>query len=117
MSQRTIREAVAWIGAADGFPAADLDYGAKCTALAEWKAGPLRNAYRAKAKELHPDRNPSPTATAEFQELEEVHRALQGLQPRRPAPQPVFYSVIDMGSATTTGSGFGMGGFTFVWVS
>jgi hypothetical protein len=61
----------------------------------------IKRAYRARAKLLHPDRNPSPQASAEFHALNEAYRVLTdpaarhaydtgrtGHEATRPAPRP-----------------------------
>ncbi len=40
----------------------------------------LKKAYRAKAKQLHPDKNPSPNAEEEFIELQEAYEYLEALK-------------------------------------
>lgn len=43
----------------------------------------IRTAYRKKASALHPDRNPSAQAHAEFQELQEAYEVLSDPERRR----------------------------------
>ena len=43
----------------------------------------IKSAYRKRAAALHPDRNPSETAHAQFQELQEAYEVLSDLDQRR----------------------------------
>lgn len=45
-------------------------------------ADQIKAAFRRRARNLHPDRNPSPNATAEFQHLEEAYRVLNDPEAR-----------------------------------
>ncbi len=63
----------------------------------------IKRAYRRRAQELHPDRNPDPAAEAQFKELSEAHEVLK--DPQKRANYDRF------GSAEGPGpSGFGAGG-------
>lgn len=58
---------------------------------ADASADEIRRAYRRRALELHPDRNPDdPDATRRFQELAEAFAALSGSAKRRwPGRTPI----------------------------
>ena len=62
--------------------------------LEGWQRGPLRQAYRALAKQHHPDRNPPEDAEACTARMAQVSTAYNYLAKltavlRRPQPQPV----------------------------
>lgn len=64
------------------------------------EAAAVKKAYRAKVKALHPDVNPSPTAAAQFQAVQEAYEALSGARPVTPladrVPQARAYSVEEL---------------------
>jgi molecular chaperone DnaJ len=75
-------------------------------------ADELKSAYRKKAKELHPDRNPDdPKADQKFKELNEAYDILKDEQ-RRAAYDQYGHSAFE-GPSGARGPGGGPGGFDF----
>jgi len=82
-------------------------------ALDAWKAGPLRQAYRARAKAWHPDLGTPDEVPARTQRMKLLNAAHDGakaltVQPRRP-PRPVVVVVRYGWHGTTTASTTGDG--------
>ncbi len=58
--------------------------------LDEWKAGPLKEAYKLQAHQTHPDKNPDdPEAGAKFTALVEAFEQLQKFRVRLKKPEKV----------------------------
>lgn len=55
----------------------------------------IKTAYRKRAAALHPDRNPSETAHAQFQELQEAYEVLADTDKRRAYDDNRRRSLID----------------------
>ncbi|GAA5891068.1 hypothetical protein JCM6882_006408 [Rhodosporidiobolus microsporus] len=74
-------------------------------------ASEVRSAYKKLSLRYHPDKNPSPEATAKFQRIAEAHQRIVD-----PPKEPAFSSAGfggGMGGFPASAFGFGMGGGTF----
>lgn len=71
-------------------------------ALQAWKDGPLKAAWRAKAKASHPDRGGTDEAVRRVLAARDVLDGLHIGVPR-PSPPPTFVVVVEMGYASTAG--------------
>lgn len=71
------------------------DYYAVLDVAANAPAAEIKNAYRKKASQLHPDKNPSSDASAKFREIQEAYETLSDTDKRRAYDENRRRSLLD----------------------